>query len=229
MLNALARSRLIRKLIAGDAQRRTRLHDEKGNLVAANEWPCLPAIIARYLRRRLGGTVAIEPWWTTRMTERIEGLLQPQFRVVEFGSGYSTLWLAGRVGQVLSIEHEPDWHAIVAAKATLMGLTTLTLELRPPEHYADCQGLADRSIDFCVVDGQVRARCVRNIWPKLKPGGWLYLDNSDKDMTFAPDGDNLRSAEAFLLDHCAPADIEYHTGFTVNSVNVHQGMLCRVR
>lgn len=38
-----------------------------------------------------------------REIERIEGLLEPDFTVLEFGAGGSTHWLSERVAAVLSI------------------------------------------------------------------------------------------------------------------------------
>lgn len=153
----------------------------------------------------------------------------PNASVIEFGSGLSTIWLARRCGSLLSVEHQPSWHQTVTTMIAEHGLSNVRLELRPRETYPDCRDIPDRSIDFAVIDGERRAPCLRAVWPKMKPGGWVYLDNSDKDMTAAPDGENLRSAEAFLREHCAPEDIECYTGFTINSFNTHQGMLCRVR
>ena len=57
------------------------------------------------------------------------------------------------------------------------GLTNVSLYLRPLEDYANVDDIPDESVDFCVVDGAVRGRCVTAIIPKIKPGGWVYLDN----------------------------------------------------
>ena len=73
----------------------------------------------------------------------------------------------------------------------------------------------------------MRGRCVTAIIPKIKPGGWVYLDNSDKDAPEAEYGVNLRSAEAALRRMVKEDDIETFTGFTIGSLNTHQGMLFR--
>jgi hypothetical protein len=62
----------------------------------------------------------------------------------------------------------------------------------------------------------------------MKPGAWIYLDNSDKDARDADDGANLRAAENFLRAS-APADrIETRTGITIGSLNAHEAMLVQV-
>jgi len=61
---------------------------------------------------RTGKAVAIAelgvPWWTYRAIDVVDawmlGRARP-IRVFEYGSGASTLWLAGRADEVISIEH----------------------------------------------------------------------------------------------------------------------------
>jgi predicted O-methyltransferase YrrM len=44
----------------------------------------------------------------------LESRLQRAHRVLEFGSGYSTLWLAQRVREVIALEDNERWVALVA-------------------------------------------------------------------------------------------------------------------
>ena len=49
------------------------------------------------------------PWWTYRAVDAVEGWLAARPRPVrafEYGSGASTLWLARRVDEVHSVEHD---------------------------------------------------------------------------------------------------------------------------
>ncbi|NYZ12825.1 hypothetical protein HL658_09700 [Azospirillum sp. RWY-5-1] len=218
---------IMRKIIAGDRHRRTRLHDEKGNIVDAGEWKHLPSVLHRVAARKLFGRLYDEPWWTFTIKERVAALLRPDMTVVEFGAGQSTLWLAPHVGRLLSIEHDPAWWERTRGALARRGLTNVDLQLRGERDYADLAGVPDGSVDFCVIDGLLRGVCTRAVLPKMRPGGWIYLDNSDKDMDFADDGRNLRAAEAMLLRHAAPADVRYVTGFTIGSLNAQQGMLVR--
>lgn len=220
---------ILQKIVAGDPHRKTRFHDEKGNLVDPREWIYFPLIVERFLARILFGKLYVEPWWTFRVKKRVEGILTRDMTVVEFGSGQSTLWLGQRVGRLLSIEDNPGWHDRVRKNIARLGLDNVTLELRAAADYPDVSDIPDRSVDFCVIDGLDRGRCAVTILPKIKPGGWIYLDNSDKDMTQPEDGANLRSAEAVLRRHVPEVDIETFTGFTIGLVNTHQGMLCHCR
>lgn len=221
--------RFVRKIIAGDPHRRTRLHDEKGNLAHPGEWLYLPLVLERFLGRVLFGHLHAEPWWTFRIKKRIAQLLGPGTNAVEFGSGQSTLWLGARVGRLLSIEENADWAARVKTSLARAGLGNVVHELRPPESYADLSAVPDGSVDFCVIDGYARGRCAAAVLPKMKDGGWVYLDNSDKDMGQPEDGFNVRSAEATLRAAAAPGGIETFTGFTIGFLNTHQGTLFRIR
>src|SRR5690606_32631691 len=48
------------------------------------------------------------PWWTYEAIDTVDGWFQARARPIrafEYGSGASTLWLADRVDEVISIEH----------------------------------------------------------------------------------------------------------------------------
>ena len=51
-----------------------------------------------------------------------------------------------------------------------------------PKYVAVADGLADRSLDFAVVDGHYRTHCVRHVVPKMAPNGYLLVD----DLNFWP-------------------------------------------
>jgi predicted O-methyltransferase YrrM len=158
----------------------------------------------------------------------VAAILDHDARVVEFGSGMSTLWLARRAGFVLSVEDDAGWHDAVQAKLSRHRLGNVRLELRGERDYADLSGFPDRYFDFALVDGSARHDCVVAALAKLKPGGWLYLDNTDKDMT-RPGGD-LRRAEAALLDavDASGGDVRTFVDFAPGNFFVEQGMLARL-
>ena len=59
------------------------------------------------------------PWWTFKAADEVAEFLakRPDARVLEWGSGASTLWLARRAAQVTAIEHDPGWDSDIAALA----------------------------------------------------------------------------------------------------------------
>jgi hypothetical protein len=215
---------LVTRILRGNELRRTRFHDEKGNRVPLAGLAWAPAALASAVLKKLGVRAEV-PMISYRARRAIGAWLGPGRRAVEFGSGYSTLWLARRAGWLLSLEDHPDWHRLVAERLRRSGLDHVRYELRTWEMMCRVGDLADASIDFALVDGTDRDRCVAAILPKIRPGGAIYLDNSDKDMT-DPAGD-LRRAEARLCAAAAErgARIRYFTDFSPTNFFAEQGML----
>lgn len=212
------------RLIRGDDHRRTRFHDEKGNRVAWRQALNFPAALVGAALKKLGWQ-AERPMISITATRLIEGLLTPQSRVIEFGSGYSTLWLARRCGWLLSREDHAGWHALVNAR--LARFPHVLYQLRDPGTFAVLDEVPAASIDFALVDGTDRDGCIRELLHRMKPGGVLYLDNSDKDMT-NPAGD-LRRAEARLraAAEAMGAEVNSFTDFAPSNAFAEQGLLVR--
>lgn len=56
------------------------------------------------------------PWITLLAIEFLEKHLDVNMKVFEYGSGGSTLFFAKRVKEVISVEHDPKWFALVMNK-----------------------------------------------------------------------------------------------------------------
>ena len=219
---------VVTRILRGSPLHKTRFHDEKGNLVDPGGMVYAPAALATAVLRTAFGCRAAVPTISFRARKVIASLLDEKSRVVEFGSGMSTPWLARRCGFLLSIEDDPRWFGEVQALLAARGLAKVRLEMRDRETYAALTGYPDAHFDFALVDGTDRAGCLRSVLPKLRPGGWIYLDNSDKDMTLA-DGDSRR-AEALLLEaarRCG-GPVRYFVDFSPTNFFVEQGMLVRI-
>jgi len=149
------------------------------------------------------------PWLTFRAIEWLDGYLTPGMSVFEYGAGGSTLFLARRAGSVVSVEHDAEFRDIVASILDAKRIDNCRLTLcRPeplPEGNAPEYGISsftsaqakytglsferyvktidvypNRSFDLVVVDGRARASCVARAVPKVKLGGHLLLDNSER-------------------------------------------------
>lgn len=202
------------RLWRADRFRKSRFHDQKGNLLPADQLRYLPLNTWYTLRRVLLDKRPESPWLAFNAIARLESLLRPEWSMVEFGSGASTHWFAQRVSAIRSIEHNPAWHERV--RPTLPG--NVIYELRTGDDYANLDEVEDGSLDFVVVDGIKRDQCVRSAIPKLRAGGWLYLDNSDTDMTIE-DGEmrvTERSLRAGVADR--GGHIEQATGLLVGNM-----------
>jgi len=133
------------------------------------------------------------PWLTPQAINILESWLTVDDFGIEWGSGRSTVWFAQRVNKLVSIENDPDWHLKINSVLMENGLltkvdyrhipiiTSTSQTSRGTLSYADvaCQ-FSDKSFDFALVDGKIRHICVKKVLPKLKTGGMLILDNSER-------------------------------------------------
>jgi predicted O-methyltransferase YrrM len=122
----------------------------------------------------------------------LDSWLRPTDQGLEWGSGRSTTWLATRVARLVSVEHDPTWHARVQGELESRGLAAKVdyrLIEAPADQMAEPQyhpyaGVADAiendTLDFILVDGQMRLRCAEKALAKLRPGGLLVLDGANR-------------------------------------------------
>jgi hypothetical protein len=139
------------------------------------------------------------PWWTYRAIDVVEVWLAARpgpARVFEYGSGASTLWLAGRSAEVHSVEHHAEFGAMMSER--LADVPNVHLDVveaqesdkpRVPSGKEGHQGLdfaayvdaldrVEGTFDLVVVDGRAREACLTKALPRLSPGGIVVYDNS---------------------------------------------------
>lgn len=119
------------------------------------------------------------PWLTAPMIEILAARLRRDQRGLEWGAGRSTLWLAARLGALVSVEHDDAYYRRVRAQVQEKGLRNVELRFRPDEaeYVAAAERFAPASLDFVLVDGVARDLCALAALPRLKPGGMLVVDN----------------------------------------------------
>lgn len=219
---------MLQRLVRADSYRKSRLHDEKGHLIDARGLAYAPYTLWLGGLRLMTGYRPAIPWLSYRAIHVLDRLIQPHWRALEFGSGMSTPWLARRCAYLHSIESDERWHGAVRTLLQRTDPARVRYELRGPEGYSDLSAYAEGAFDFVLVDGIERAACVASALPHLRPGGWLYLDNSDKDMQLA-DGDTRR-AEAQILAAVAAhgGSIRYFHDFSPGRLVVSEGLLVRL-
>ena len=132
------------------------------------------------------------PWLHPEAIDYLESLLEPDFKVLEHGSGGSTLWFAERVASVIAIENDADWYKQVESelpeKARVM--------LWQKEILPNFRG----KFDLLFIDGAPvidRALYLRNIIKFVKPGGYVVLDNANRP-EYAVERDNLAKKAQLL-------------------------------
>lgn len=132
------------------------------------------------------------PWLTPAIVEILDGWLKPTDRGIEWGAGRSTAWLAERVAHVTSIEDNAVWvgkvQGMLAArnlsgKVSLHAAPIAAAERGTQCHYVRlADSIAPESLDFCLVDGDMRDHCALAGLGLLKPGGLLIVDNIERHL-----------------------------------------------
>lgn len=218
------------KIVAGNELRKTRLHDEKGNFVG---WYRLflhgPLALFTGLLRLLFGYRVEQPWIAYDSIEVLRKHLNKQSRVLEYGSGMSTLWYAKHAGFVCSVEDCKPWFDVVDNKIRGGALGNISYQFaRNDEEYSSCFLNDEQGFDLIMIDGSCRSACVHNSTKLLRAGGILYLDNSDKDSTER--GGDMRHAEQFALEFAKERNgiATYVTDFAPTQLFVQQGLMIRL-
>lgn len=145
-------------------------------------------LVQRYFQRTYPDTPVV----VANASVLLNAWLRPTDRAFEWGSGRSTIFFARRVGHLVSVEHDPDWHGEVCRRLEAEGLAgKVDYRLVPapggqmdePEDspYARAiDAVPDASLDFVIVDGQMRLRCAERALGKLKPMGLLVIDGANR-------------------------------------------------
>jgi predicted O-methyltransferase YrrM len=122
------------------------------------------------------------PWLPDLSIEYLESIVRPEMTVFEWGAGGSTLFLAERVSNLVSIEHDPDWYHQVTAQ--LLDLLKKPFDIRLVQEisgaYVDVINTFSFQFDLILVDGRARPACLTNAAQKVAKGGWIVLDNSGR-------------------------------------------------
>ena len=134
----------------------------------------------------------------------LERRLHAGMRGFEYGSGGSTLFFARRVGEIIAAEHHSGWAERVRTAAAAEGLGNVRVLHRPADEQAPSEDVyvsrhvghrgvsyeryarsiemvEDGSLDFVFVDGRSRVACVAHAVAKVKAGGYVILDNAERE------------------------------------------------
>jgi hypothetical protein len=149
------------------------------------------------------------PWITFDAIVYLEQHLEKAIRVFEYGSGGSTLFWLGFQAVCTSVEHDPQWFALIRDRVGNSSQLDYRLVLpeiddmpAPNRNVADPQqylsasppfrnhtfrsyvGQIDDSpddfFDVVLIDGRARPACIMHSATKVKLGGLLILDNAER-------------------------------------------------
>ena len=127
------------------------------------------------------------PWFNSETLEFLSSLLKPDWTVLETGCGSSTVWYLSRVKNVVSFEH--DWMWFYKTMMWLKAGDIENTELHycpdyPIKGIGNLSGLInlkENEFDFISIDGRGRVKSIETAIPYLKSGGYLMLDDSQRE------------------------------------------------
>ncbi len=168
--------------------------------------PFLKLYTSHLLKKWKGTPV---PWMTPAAIDILTAVLTPDMKGFEFGSGRSTLFIAPRIGELVSLEHDEKWYKHIQDELKNKKLNTVQYVhiapekdssktigypknnyenyLMPPaaascytKYYSYIDQYPNEHFDFVIVDGRARVECAQHAIPKIKNGGILILDNAER-------------------------------------------------
>jgi hypothetical protein len=160
---------MLERIIKGDSRHQTRFHDFEGNSIPLKGLLWLPRSLASALLAKLGYRACL-PWLSYPAINKLSDLLARDARVLEFGSGSSSVWLSKRCGQLVTIEGDRVWYE------SLRSQMLSNVDARLCEHiedYTSVKGYPDRYFDLVIVDGHWRDRAMEKALRAVKIGSGL--------------------------------------------------------
>lgn len=151
------------------------------------------------------------PPWTFEAADLVDEHLRamPGARVLEWGSGAGTWWLAERAEAVTSVEHDVVWAASTAPRLP----AHVRLLVREPEPADDRAGRDDLAsyvdaadevpgrLDLVVVGGRARDACLERGLGRLAPGGLLLVADADRHRAALADALRGRTGHEVVWTH----------------------------
>lgn len=136
-----------------------------------------------YQKKILRGTEIIlrkEPWVNEKYRKDylnfLDAILTPNSKVIEFGSGGSSLYIAKRVKSLTTLEYDSMWHEVVKEAIAKEGISNITFHFDPdyPKNFHCPQPSFDVAIND-LWHGDARVRTINTAMNCLRPGGYLIF------------------------------------------------------
>lgn len=163
----------------------------------------------RYQRRSRMLIDAAEPWLAFSCSDFLRKQIRQGWKVFEYGSGGSSLFFALHGAAGVSVEHDTGWAQKVQEKLREAGAKWQVLIVPSEAGLLDSRGCEDpsgyrssfpgfedrnfkkyaetidsfpkASFDLVIVDGRARPSCLLHGAAKVRPGGFLILDDSQRE------------------------------------------------
>lgn len=153
-----------------------------------------------------------QPWLVFDAIDFLDKMDLQRKKIFEYGSGGSTLYWLSRGSIVISIEHNNTWYKTIAnivkdnknIKYSYIGPEPCPYNLTPddaadPDKYSSSDytdnyyykqyvcsidKYESEYFDLVLIDGRARPSCIKHSINKVKTGGFLIIDNSERGYYF---------------------------------------------
>jgi len=194
----------------------------------------------KYLQKKNEPLKNDYPWITFKAERFLRKMLRKDMVVFEYGSGSSTLYFSRRVAQVFSIEHHSGWLENLRQVLHEQAIQNVDCRLIEPETLTENQATGYLShhhlyknksfesyvksidtfpggyFDLVMIDGRARTGCIAHAKNKIKQGGYLVVDNSERAYYFDGNDFLLKEKEWKSLHFIGPTP--YTFGLSKTSI-----------
>ena len=130
------------------------------------------------------------PWMPYSTILKLNYIIKKDFNILETGSGGSSLFYLRRCNKLTSLEHDINWLKELEKNISLTSFKkrwTVVLKqlneksINESAYLQFLREQEDESFDLISVDGRLRSESLKICSNKVKRGGYLLLDNSDRN------------------------------------------------
>jgi len=177
-------------------------------------------------------------WLVFDAIDYIEPYVLEGVNVFEYGSGGSTLYWLKKGANVVTIEHDPNWSKFMKEKIRSNQPIDFRLirseqiannqdyDPSDPDNYqsywiknmtffeyvSQIDSFPDNYFDIISIDGRARPSCIKHSVSKVKVGGHIILDNSERDYYFLKLGNYFKDFDKFEFFGSGPGNaVEWKT------------------
>lgn len=205
-------------------QTRSTFVTHNGNKAPIKSYYRFILVLYLAIRRKYFKIYPEMPWIPFSAIHKLDKIIKDDWKILEIGSGMSTIWLSKRANHVVSIEADEKWYNTLLEKIKHKRITNIDLRYEwKGEKMADFSEFPDEYFDLIYIDGGPRERCCNNAKTKVKKGGFIYLDNSDNKSLSENGTEVLKKLVAFDSNK-----IEIFVDFVPGNLMVNEGIMIHV-
>lgn len=183
----------------------------------------VPAVVdvVSFLLKAFGYRLRV-PWLGYRAVTHLGHLVRPNWKVLEFGSGMSSLFFARACSNLVSVESDQSWHDRMQEMFSEEGMNNIDYRLCDPDSYNSHPDLPINHFDLIVIDGMARDVSAQVAIQLVRPGGYIFYDNSDVPW------EEYRKARNLLTAAAESNGVTIFNDFTPFQIQVNESMLVKI-